>query len=264
MKMKAILLSSFLVAGLSSQAQVRTDMSVIRERTNSSVMDNATEYSSSSFYSLGVSYGATKMYGDLAFSNPQPAYAIELSKNLVGRLQMGWQFQVGDFSTRDAHSGLRSFNHYIAVDQHFNLELGTFIGIFYPDYNDNIFLRILGGFYAGAGVGIINNDIKRIADVQFTNQYNGEHANNNPALIQSSTALYIPINAGFNYHVRPFWKFKGASVFGNFQFGYTMSDYIDGYKPPYKANTSNDAFTVASIGFRFNLFNAAASMPAEE
>lgn len=253
MKTRIILLSALLVATLSTRAQVRTDMSVIRERANSSVMDNSTEYAASNFYSLGVSIGATKVYGDLSYSNPQPAYALYLSKNLVGRLSMGWKFEVGDLSTRDPKTHLRSFNHYISLDQHFNLELGTFIGIFYPDYNENIFTRILGGFYAGAGIGAINSDIKRIANTEFNTQNNGSIADANPAILQGNMAIFFPINGGFAYHVKELWKFKGATFFGNFQYSYTMSDYIDGYKPPFKANKSNDVYTVMSLGFKFNL-----------
>jgi hypothetical protein len=35
-----------------------------------------------------------------------------------------------------------------------------------------------------------------------------------------------------------------------------MSDYVDGYKLPLKANKNNDVFTVMSVGFRAYVFHS--------
>ncbi|MCF8448306.1 MAG: hypothetical protein K9G49_00430 [Taibaiella sp.] len=248
MKTKFIaLLSIGLVTCSAAFAQVRTDISV-RERNNSAYDVGEQGYNAHNF-SVGFGLGSSKLYGDWSYSNPQPVYIGYFEKNITPTISYGWTVSVGDLSTRDSYTKLRSFNHFTSVDQHITVELGTLFYAFDKDYYDNLLLRIIGGVYGGTGIGIINSDIKRIANSSF--DVPGAVATENPSILTNSTALYIPINAGFNLHVPKFWIFKGCVFNANFQYSSTMSDYIDGYKPPFKANKRNDVYTVASIGFRF-------------
>ncbi len=243
------MLSICVTACASSFGQVRTDINV-REKNNSSYDQEELGFNAHSF-SLGLGLGATKMYGDLPYSNPQPAYIGYLEKNLSPFISYGWAISVGDLSSRDPHTGLRSFNHFTSADQHVSFELGTLFTIVDRDFNDNIVLRILGGLYAGTGIGIINNDVKRIAAPV---DLKGNIVSTSPRTLENSTALYIPINAGVNFHVPKFWKFKGCVFNANFQYSSTMSDYIDGYKLNYLANKKNDVYTVMSVGLRIFVF----------
>lgn len=244
-----ILLSIGVTACLSSFGQVRTDINV-REKNNSSYESNEMGFNAHSF-SLGFGLGATKMYGDLPYSRPQPIYIGYLEKNLSNTISYGWTISVGDLSSRDPHTGLRSFNHFTSAEQHITFELGTLFSIVDRDFNDNIILRLLGGIYGGAGIGIINNDVKRIAAPL---DLKGNLPTTSPTTMTNSTALYIPMNVGLNLHVPRMWKFKGCVFNANFQYNSTMSDYIDGYKLPYLANKRNDVYTVMSVGLRFFVF----------
>jgi hypothetical protein len=252
MKTKILaLLSIGIVACFSSQAQVRTEINV-KEKNNSSYEVGEEGFNAHSF-SLGVGLGTTKLYGDLPRSNPQPAYMGYFEKNLSPFISYGWTLTVGDLSCRDPYTGMRSFNHFTSVEQHINFELGTLFSFVDREYHENTVLRILGGVYAGAGIGIINNDVKRIAFVN-ENSWQGTVKTNSPIVLTNSTALYIPLNVGLNFHVPKLWRFKGLVFNGNFLYASTMSDYVDGYRPPFAANKKNDVYTIASLGVRFFVF----------
>lgn len=249
----ALLLSLGLFTASSVFAQVRTDISV-RERNNTSYDVGEQGYNAHNF-SVGFGVGSTKMYGDWSYSKPQPAYIGYFEKNITPTISYGWTVSVGDLSTRDPYVQMRSFNHFTSVDQHITVELGTVFAVVDREYYENPLLRLIGGIYGGTGVGIINNDIKRIA--QFNEDLPGQTPNVSPTTLTNSVALYIPINAGYNLHIPKFWIFKGCVLNANFQYTSTMSDYIDGYKPRYAANKKNDVYTVMSLGFRFYIMHPA-------
>ncbi len=249
------LLSLGLAVSSAMFAQVRTEISV-RERNNSAYDVGEQGYNAHNF-SLGVGLGSTKVYGDLPNSNPQPVYIGYFEKNITNTISYGWTVSVGDMSTRDPYTKLRSFNHFTSVDQHLTVELGTLFATFDQDYYENPLLRLVGGVYGGIGLGIINNDMKRIATNNFETTP-GTTKTVNPSMLANSTAIYLPLNAGFNLHVPKFWIFKGCVFNANYQYSVAMSDYIDGYKPPFSANKKNDIFTVLSVGFRFYILHPSA------
>jgi hypothetical protein len=252
MKTKFSLLLTLGIAACSSlMAQVRTDISV-RERNNTAYDIGEQGYNAHNF-SVGFGLGSSKMYGDWSYSKPQPVYLGYFEKNITPTISYGWTVSVGDLSTRDPYTQMRSFNHFTSVDQHISVELGTLFSVMDREYYDNPLLRIIGGVYGGVGVGIINNDVKRIAN--FPESLPGQVETGNPTMLTNSTALYIPMNVGYNLHIPQFWIFKGCVFNANFQYTSTMSDYIDGYKPPYLANKRNDVYTVMSVGFRFYIMH---------
>jgi len=245
------LLSVSLISSASVFAQVRTDVSV-REKNNSSYDVGESGFNAHSF-SIGVGLGSTKMYGDMPKSNPQPAYIGYFEKNISPFVSYGWTVSVGDLSARDPYTHMRSFNHFTSVDQHVTFEIGSLFTLVDRDFGQNFLLRLIGGLYAGVGVGIINNDVKRIANVDPSDLV-APTVSSNPVLLTNSAALYIPVNVGINLHVPKLWRFNGCVFNANFQYSSTMSDYIDGYKLPFVANKKNDVYTVMSVGFRFFVF----------
>lgn len=249
----ALLLSLGLFAASAANAQVRTDISV-RERNNTSYDIGEQNYNAHNF-SIGAGLGSSKMYGDWSYSRPQPVYIGYFEKNITPTISYGWTVSVGDLSTRDPYLQLRSFNHFTSVDQHITVELGTVFAVVDREYYENPLLRLIGGVYGGTGVGLINNDIKRIA--QFNEALPGQTPDVSPITLTNSVAMYIPVNVGYNLHIPKFWVFKGCVFNANLQYTSTMSDYIDGYKPRYAANKKNDVYTVMSVGFRFYIMHAA-------
>ncbi len=253
MKRKIItLVAVSVLAYLPSIAQVRTEINV-HERSNSSDDEKDRDRNHGTDYSMGFGIGSTKMYGDLKYSNPQPAYIGYFEKNITQSISMGEEIMIGDLSSRDIGTAghWRSLNHYTSIDQHLSVELGTLFTIFNKNYNDNVLLRIAGGIYAGVGIGIINNDVKKIVS---TGDVVGSD-DTSPPILKNSTAIFFPLNAGYNLHVPSFLFFKsGFLLNANFQYEDCQSDYIDGYSPPLtKVNKKNDVFTVMSLGFRFYL-----------
>ncbi|MES2702204.1 MAG: hypothetical protein V4649_06170 [Bacteroidota bacterium] len=254
MKAKLIILFSVcFTACIQSIAQVRTDISM-KERNNSSLSTSDFSAYNSNDYSLGVGLGSSKMYGDLPYSNPQPVYIADFNKNLKAYFILGWQVSIGDLSSRDPYTHMRSFNHFTSVQQNVTMEMGALFSLFDKSYDENPLLYLLSGAYVGTGIGIINNDVKRIADVNVE-VLPGITSSSNPPILTNSTALFIPINVGYNLHIPKLWKFKGAMFYANFQYTNTLSDYVDGYKLPFKANKKNDVYTVMSIGFRFYILH---------
>ncbi|GAA4467284.1 hypothetical protein GCM10023093_22870 [Nemorincola caseinilytica] len=226
----------------------------MRERNNSQYGLGEDGYNGRNF-SIGFGIGSSKMYGDWAYSNPQPVYLAYFEKNATPTISLGWTISVGDLSTRDPFTSYRSFNHFTSVDQHITFELGSLFGLVYRDFNDYFMLKLFGGLYTGVGLGIINSDVKRIAN--FNTNIPGSIQSDNPTMLTNSTALYVPFNFGYNFYIPRLWIFKGCVFNVNYQYTMTMSDYIDGYKPNLAANKKNDIYSVASVGFRFFIFHPA-------
>ncbi len=254
MKRKIIifLAASFLLY-LPAKAQVRTEINVT-ERSNSSDDERDRDKNHGTDWSFGFGIGSTKMYGDLRKSNPQPAYIGHLEKNVTPSIMWGETIMVGDLSSREvAGAHWRSFNHYTSIDEHVNVELGTLFTIFNRDYNDNPVLRIFGGIYGGVGIGLINNNIKKIVNVT-TDGIPGNTGSANPILMKNTTAFFIPITFGYTLHVPRFWFMKNGFMANvNFQYEDCQSDYIDGYSPTLGTNKKNDVFTVMSASLKFYL-----------
>lgn len=199
-------------------------------------------------YSFGVAIGSTHMYANLPQSNPQPAYMAQVEKNIFHYLSIGTQVTVGDLSSRWTKNRLYSFNHFTAVDEHLNLSVGALFAIYDRNYNDHLIQRIIGGLYGGLGIGIVNNDIKRIS-TEIANLHTTVTWTDNPVIIKNSNALYYAFNVGYNYRVQKFLFFNNGFVFNaNFQLNDCQSDYIDGYSPPFSGHHHTGVYTVMSIG----------------
>ena len=248
-----ILLAAGILAWCPSFGQVRTEIS-IHEKSNSSDDETDRDLNHGTDFSAGFGIGSTKMFGDLPLSNPQPAYIGYLEKNITQSISWGEVIMIGDLSSRDPHTHWRSFNHYTSIDQHITVELGTLFTLFNKNYNDNVLLHIVGGIYAGVGIGLINNDVKKIVNVPTADELPGNTGLTNPVLLKNSTGFFIPISVGYNLHIRRFWFLHNGFVLNaNFQYEDCQTDYVDGYSPPFATNKKNDVFTVMSLGLRFYL-----------
>lgn len=250
-----ILFTGALFISLAGKAQVRTDIS-LRERNNSQYGLGEYGYNGRN-YSMGFGLGSSKMYGDWKYSNPQPVYIGYFEKNITPSISTGWTVSVGDFSSRDPFTYNRSFVHFTSVDQHITVELATLFGLAYREFYDYTLLRMLGGIYVGGGLGIINSDVKRMNSGSGLIGAPGTIESESPVQMPNSTALYVPLNLGYNLYIPKLWIFKGCVFNFNYQYSMTMSDYVDGWRPPFVANKKNDVYSVASVGFRFYVFHPA-------
>jgi len=250
-----ILLCVCIISCAPSFAQVRTDINT-RERTNSSddeIDDNSGNGNGRQHdYSIGIGGGATKMYGDLPNSRPQQVYIGYLEKNITQSITTGETVEIGYL---ESNGIIHSLNHYTSVDQHMTIEIGTFIHWFYKNYYNNIATRLIGGIYFGGGIGVINNDLVKISNPNES-IFIANTGLDNPVIEKNSTALYFPLNVGYNLHIaRKLWVLRGLTFNANFQYSICQSDYIDGYDPPSRANNKNDVYTVISLGVRCFITN---------
>ncbi len=241
------------IASLPAFAQLRADDEEgLRPRLTAEEEEEAKYRYNGRDYSMGFGLGSTKMYANLPISNPQPAYIAYVEKNLAQFLTIGIQITVGDLSSRWPKNHLFSFNHFTSLDEHVNISLGGLFYIYDRNYNDNIVKRIFGGIYGGVGLGVINNNIKRIANWDITTMYHTTTLVDNPVIQKNTMALYFPFNVGYNYRVRQFLFFHNGFVFNaNFQLNDCQSDYIDGYSPPYAGHKHTGVFTIMSIAAKF-------------
>jgi len=208
-------------------------------------------------YAFGVSIGSTHIYANLPISNPQPAYMAYVEKNIYHYLTVGTQITVGDLSSRWPKNRLYSFNHFTAIDEHLNISAGALFAIYNRAYNDHILPRIIGGIYGGVGIGVVNNNIKRISN-EITNLNWTTTTPDNPVIVKNSNALYYAFNVGYNYRVQKFLFFNNGFVFNfNFQLNDCQSDYIDGYSPPFKGHRHTAVYTVMSLGAKIYITHKA-------
>ena len=224
----------------------------MRERSNSSDDrgddNDGTARGHNHDYSIGFGLGTSKMYGDLPYSRPQQVYIGYFEKNISQSVSFGETISNGYL---ESHGLIHSYNHFTSVDQHMTVEIGTVIHAFYKNYNDNIITRIVGGVYLGAGIGVINNNLTKISNPNET-IFIANTGLDNPVIEKNSTALYFPLNIGYNLHIANRIAFFRGLVFNiNYQYSACQSDYIDGYDPPSRANNKMDVYTVLSVGVRF-------------
>ncbi len=247
-----ILLAVCIIACLPAFAQLRADdENNVHQQISPEENEEAKFRYNGHDYSMGLALGSTKMYANLPISNPQPAYIGYLDKNLLPFLSIGLQVTVGDLSSRWPKNHLFSFNHFTSLDEHLAISLGGIFYVYDRNYNDNIIKRIVGGIYGGLGIGVINNDIKRIANVNW-DQLPYNNLKDNPVIEKNTLALYFPFTAGYNYRVRQFLFFHNGFVFnGSIQLNDCQSDYIDGYSPPFVGHKHTGVYSIMTIGAKF-------------
>jgi len=152
--------------------------------------------------------------------------------------------QGGDIKT-DRYN--RQFvNEYSAISANFKLMLGEIV-----NYDRNEFLYSMRGFYAGFGVGVINNNIKQIVRYRPSDS-------NDPGYgpfpgKDNSLNIWVPINLGINFYIKDSYDYARYVININAQTNITLGEGLDGYNDsPFKfQNDSPDIYNTYSVGIKY-------------
>jgi hypothetical protein len=236
MKSKIIILLSVLIAtSLHSFAQVRLD-----------------PFYPYSKYTIGIGMGSSAMYGDLAHSNAEPVYRVNVARNanewvcLDFQLQHGALSDYGDVTDHAAPKGfshLSSYNQFTSFDVNGRLALGELF-----NWPSNFISKTIFGLYVGTGVGVMANNVSSI-NGKFFNTDKFQITDYDPLNIKKNrTNFYMPFNLGINLHLT-----RIVMINVNYCLTYAFSDYVDGYsfQRPVATNNYNDMYSVLSFGLSF-------------
>ena len=196
-------------------------------------------------WGLGVSYGTVTPFSDLAQNDTQKGGSASLYWNYSPYMPFAFEVQTGKLSGGNDVTDVshRYFvNNYLGFNAHGDLQMGEII-----DYEGNIFLNALKGFYIGLGVGVMFDNItsvRRVAQNDPTYIYPGSD--------HSITAL-IPIRLGYEIKILN----SDAEPVAGIDFGYThnltFAEGLDGYADPSNKfkNNSQDMFRSLTVGVKF-------------
>lgn len=204
-------------------------------------------------YTIGLSAGLTQMYtNDLREYRPlRPAAKVNFDYNLRYFVTVGLEYQYGVMETGDREAGsvsegLGAKNRFISGNANFKVSAGQFTN----SYN-NVWVRTLNGLYAGAGLGVILNNMSGLVTTLPGAQKKPVRFYKN-----NSQAITIPLNLGWNFILPRVGKYSNLALNINYQYSYAFGDYLDGYNLILRGNARGgeqrkDKYTFMSIGLRY-------------
>lgn len=205
----------------------------------------------SNFYklSLGAGYGATQSFTDLRKHGFDYAGYGTADFFFTPFISIGGEFQMGQIRGGDIKTdpNEREFvNKYKAATINGKLYLGALV-----NYKQSKFINAVKWFYAGAGAGLVHNNVDRVVVKPSTVNSGNPYEFPGKA---ASTDLLIPLNVGVNFY---FPDYGGRPRFGinvNYQTNITLGEGLDGYDDsPIKFSNGNpDIYTYVSVGLRYN------------
>jgi hypothetical protein len=193
-------------------------------------------------YDFGIGASLNQVYGDAETIPTTRAYHANFNYNQTPFINYIVEFQFGKLAGGDSIknlSGRQFSNNFKSLAFRAQLQAGEFV-----DYSQSGFMNILKNFYAGAGIGIIYNNMTEVS--RYSTLLPGFYT---PGKAKSNN-LFLPGRVGyelkiFNNYNEPYIKIDLA-----YQFNFVLGDDIDGYKV-----SRNDVFNQYSIGVKFALGN---------
>lgn len=194
------------------------------------------------WFSVSAGGGVTMLYGDLSKKVLMPAGKINFDYNFTPYISAGIEGQVGKLAEGDPDPqseqfGLYSENSYFAFNANARLAIGQFLPT-----PENGFAELLGGIYAGAGIGYISSENKQLVR---SYSYTSNFLQGN--FYTESEGIVYPLNFGVNYDL-PVYRL-GINL--NFQYTFTGSEELDGYDIAVLNNNDNDAYSLISLSVRY-------------
>lgn len=114
------------------------------------------------------------------------------------------------------------------------------------DFYYNDFLDYTKGFYLGTGVGVINNQMKKVVRYKGTYTFPGDDKGIN---------MVIPLNVGIDFYFPDGWGEMRYTLNINYQANVTIGEGLDGYNDPRTLGFENfnpDIYNFLSIGFKYS------------
>lgn len=200
----------------------------------------------SNFYtfSVGAGAGLTQSFADVRKHDIGPAGYITADYMFSPFLSLGLELQAGQINGGDKKTDPyhRQFiNNYKSITGNGKVYLGAF-----TDYQRKPFLNAIKGLYAGAGLGVILNQVDAVRTDPVTGaRYPGPN---------ESKDLCIPLNLGINFYFPDFEGNYRYILNFNYQGNITLGEGLDGYDDSaIRLKTGNpDVYTYFSVGFKYN------------
>ncbi|MES2427049.1 MAG: hypothetical protein V4560_08740 [Bacteroidota bacterium] len=202
-------------------------------------------------YGFGVFGGINRPYDDLRKANYGKTINVVGYYNISPYIPLGLEIQLGGISGGDTGTDpyrRQSNNHYTALIFHGDIGLGEII-----DYSQSGFLGFVKDFYAGTGVGVINNNMVFVQRTNLnptgypvgTYRFPGE---------DKSLNVIFPLRFGYEYKLYNAWGEPQIGINVGYIHNITLGEGLDGYNDPpsHFKNNSPDQFSQIFIGIKYN------------
>jgi hypothetical protein len=200
-------------------------------------------------YSAGGSFSITRAHVDVAKQINRRAFSANINYHFSPYLTFGAELQSGNLSggdhVYDPH--LREFsNNYTSFTLIGDVQVGEI-----SNYMDSWFLYALKDFYAGTGIGVINNKmsfIQRVKPDGSAYVFPGK---------DKSLNLLVPIRLGYEFKIYNGYGEPQFRLNLGYQLGLTFGEGLDGYNdPPSKfKNNSLDMYSQIMVGVKIGFGN---------
>lgn len=207
----------------------------------------------SNFYkfSVGAGGGVTQSFADLQKHDFGIAGYVVADYLFTPFVSLGLEIQAGEINGGDKNTDKdhRQFiNSFKAVTANGKLYLGAL-----TDYEHNGFLNAIKGLYAGAGLGIIQNNVKNVRIKPYPNGTIDANSYVFPGLDKSKEVL-IPLNLGINFYIPDREGAYRYVINFNYQANVSLGEGLDGYDDSSVrlVNGKPDVYTYFSLGIRYN------------
>ncbi|RZK83147.1 MAG: hypothetical protein EOO92_00180 [Pedobacter sp.] len=196
--------------------------------------------------SIGGGFGSTTSYSDVQKRDYGLAGYGTFNYYFTPFFSMGAELQKGEIAGGDVATDpherqfINSFN---AFTLNGKLALGSFI-----DYSRNGLLNAIKHIYAGAGVGVIHNNMKSIV------RYKPSDTDYKFPGVDSGNDVVFPLNLGVNFYLGSKSGIKKLAINLNLQGNVTIGEGMDGYNdsPIVFKNNNPDIYTYYSIGLKYH------------
>ncbi len=190
-------------------------------------------------FGIGVGGGVTLLQGDVDDLNPAPAGRVNLEYNITPFINIGVEGQLGKLSSGEERPNDRySRVNFKAANVNIRFASGQFFRNKLRPGN------ILGGLYAGVGLGFVSSEVEEIGAVVNNEAIKG--------IVLESNALTVPLNLGINLDLPSLLGRHNLIANINYQYNFVQGEELDGYAYKSEANLSFDGYSFISLGLKYN------------
>lgn len=194
-------------------------------------------------FDIGGGVNVNTLNGDTETTTPSQSYSIHLAYNpdlyinFIAEFQTG-QFKGGSVQNPTSRKFSSAFNSFSLRGQY---QVGRLLF-----ESDSRIINSFRNFYAGAGIGVVDIDIKpediRRSSVNYPEFYTGG--------VNQSLSLFLPLRMGYEIKLKNKFKETLAKVDLAYQYNVGLSDDLDGFR----SGEFNDNFSQIVLGIKICSF----------
>lgn len=204
-------------------------------------------------WAVGLDLSSTYAFADIVQQHYDYAGSLNLTYYKTPYVPFTLEAQFGTLSGGDRRgiydvSGREYKNNYKALMFHVDLQAGEII-----DYSRSVLMNAIKGFYLGAGVGFIHNDM---GFIQRKSPFDPNYIF--PGL-DRSTNFIVPLRFGYEFKVFNNYNEPQLRIAIGLQQNITFAEDLDGYddtKAASKRKLVPDMYRQISIGFKYSFGGA--------